>query len=255
MSIKIRNIELGTGMPKICIPITGSTKEKIQEQLAQIQEQPFDLLEWRCDFFENVFEPEAVAEMIDLIRSYLGEKPFLFTFRTKWEGGEKEISEEAYQNLICFAAQTEKIDLIDVELFRKSELGKELKPVMEKYQIKLVGSNHDFKKTPSSQEMIRRLIEMRENGADIPKIAVMPYDGHDVLELLRATWEFHLYDPDTPLITMAMGNIGMISRVAGETFGSAVTFGSAGACSAPGQIPAKKLQDILQILHNKVREP
>lgn len=254
MSIKIRNLELGTGMPKICIPITGSNREQIERQLEEIHRQPFDLAEWRCDFFENVSDPEAVKDMIRLIRQSLGEKPFLFTFRTKWEGGEKEIQQEAYRDLICLAARTNQVDLIDAELFRESGLGREVKPVLEQHAVRMVGSNHDFEKTPPSEEIVTRLLQMKENGADIPKIAVMPRSGHDVLELLKATWEFCRYAPKTPVITMAMGGVGMISRVAGEAFGSAVTFGSAGVCSAPGQIPAKKLRDVLEILHNPERE-
>ena len=40
---------------------------------------------------------------------------------------------------------------------------------------------------------------------------------------------------------MSMGKLGVISRICGEVFGSAVTFGTAGKASAPGQLPANQL--------------
>ena len=53
-----------------------------------------------------------------------------------------------------------------------------------------------------------------------------------------------------PIITMSMGKLGLISRLCGEVFGSALTFGCAGQASAPGQIDAKELKAVLEITHN-----
>ena len=53
---------------------------------------------------------------------------------------------------------------------------------------------------------------------------------------------------DRPFITMSMGNLGKISRAACMFTGSCITFGMAGQGSAPGQIPAGELKEILGIL-------
>ena len=58
---------------------------------------------------------------------------------------------------------------------------------------------------------------------------------------------------DKPVITMAMGALGLISRLAGETFGSALTFGAGEKASAPGQIPAKQLKDVSDIIHEHIK--
>ncbi|MDY3766753.1 MAG: type I 3-dehydroquinate dehydratase [Lachnospiraceae bacterium] len=247
--MKVRNIELGEGRPKICVPLTGKTQKELIEQLDKMDGKPFDLVEWRVDFFEGVFDENAVVPMIHEIRKSLKDTPLLFTFRTKWEGGQREISPEAYERLNALAAQTGEVDLIDVELFRLPQMGAQMQEVLKKYNVKMAGSNHDFEKTPPAQEITRRLTMMMENGADIPKIAVMPRSSRDVLNLLEATLTFHERYPEVPVITMAMGGLGVISRMSGEIFGSAVTFGSVAAASAPGQIPTEKLDDILQTLH------
>ena len=42
-------------------------------------------------------------------------------------------------------------------------------------------------------------------------------------------------DTEKPVIAMSMGNLGSMSRIAGENFGSSVTFATVGKASAPGQ--------------------
>ena len=64
----------------------------------------------------------------------------------------------------------------------------------------------------------------------------MPQLKRDVLTLLEATLEMSEKYAKGPIITMSMAGMGVISRMAGETFGSAVTYGAAGKRSAPGQV-------------------
>ena len=90
---------------------------------------------------------------------------------------------------------------------------------------------------------------MQGLGVDIPKIAVMPKDKQDVLTLLSATEEMSRLYADRPIITMSMAGDGVISRICGEAFGSALTFGAAGQLSAPGQLGVKELRQVLEILH------
>ncbi len=95
---------------------------------------------------------------------------------------------------------------------------------------------------------------MQQLGADITKIAVMPQNKKDVLTLLCATEQMQCQYADRPFVTMSMGSIGSISRIAGEIFGSAITFGAVQKSSAPGQIKAKKLKQMLQMIHDTMIE-
>ena len=81
------------------------------------------------------------------------------------------------------------------------------------------------------------------------KIAVMPQSKADVLTLLSATEEMATNFADRPIITMSMAATGLISRLCGEVFGSAATFGAVDKASAPGQMNAKDLETILSLLH------
>ena len=56
---------------------------------------------------------------------------------------------------------------------------------------------------------------------------------------------------EKPVIAMSMGNLGSMSRIAGENFGSAVTFATVGKASAPGQFPVEELRMMMNALHKK----
>ena len=250
--IMIRGVAIGEGIPKICVPIVGKTREEIVKAAEEIRTLPVDVVEWRADWYEEVFEANVVLDVLQELRRILGEFPLLFTFRTKKEGGEKEIDEKNYRTLNQLAAESGLADLIDVEVFSGDEVVNDLVRTAHENEVKVIGSNHDFEKTPSKEEIIRRLQKMQELDVDLPKIAVMPRKKEDVLTLLAATEEMNRKYADRPIITMSMAGDGIISRLCGEVFGSALTFGAAGQASAPGQIGVKELRQILTILHESV---
>lgn len=248
--VEIRNIKIGEGSPKICVPVAEQTKEEILEAAKDIVNSSADMVEWRADWYEGIFDFEKTIQTGQELRKILGDIPLLFTFRTAKEGGEKEISKTEYKELNLEVIHSKFADLIDVEALLDEEIAKDLITAAHKNGVYVIASNHDFQKTPPKSEIVRRLKFMQALNADIPKIAVMPQNRQDVLELLSATLEMSEHYADRPLITMSMGSDGVISRFAGEVFGSALTFGFAGKASAPGQIAAQQLHQILQILHD-----
>ena len=74
-TIRIREIEIGAGMPKICVPVTGVTESEILEQTTQAVEKQPDLLEWRADFFESLTEPAKVHDLAGKMREILQNIP------------------------------------------------------------------------------------------------------------------------------------------------------------------------------------
>ncbi len=248
-SVTIRNITIGEGVPKICVPIVGTTLEEILNEAKYLKDIPKDMVEWRADYFQEGFEHEKVKEVLEELRKVLGETPILFTFRTAREGGERVIDDVTYLALNKMAAETGNVDLIDVEIFSEEDIVKGIIEYAHRNQVKVIASNHDFEKTPDKDEIISRLQKMQDMGADILKIAVMPQSRQDVLTLLSATEEMIRTYAEKPVVTMSMSGMGVISRVAGEVFGSAITFGAAKKASAPGQIPAGELSRILDVLH------
>lgn len=248
-TIKVRDIEIGAGAPKIIVPIVGVTKEDILNEAKTFDSIPVDVVEWRVDWFEHVFEFDKVEDVLKELRTVLGNIPLLLTFRTKKEGGEKAIDTKDYKDLNLRAAKTGYVDFIDVEIFTGDDVVREIIDGAHAAGVRVIASNHDFFKTPAKSDIIYRLRKMQDMGADIPKIAVMPQSKRDVLTLLCATEEMVTDYADRPIITMSMAGTGVISRLCGEIFGSSMTFGAAKKASAPGQMGVNDLNTVLDLLH------
>ena len=250
-SIRVRELVIGEGMPKICVPIVEKSKTEILKMAKEIVNSSADMVEWRVDWFESVFDIEKVVEVAAELRKILRKMPLLFTFRTKAEGGEQEIAYQQYAELLCQVADTKLVDMIDVEIYINGEV-KGLVSELKQKDIVVVGSNHDFEKTPSKEEIIRRLCHMQDIGADILKMAVMPQKQSDVITLMDATKEMVSEYAQHPVVTMSMSEMGIVSRLEGQLFGSAVTFGALTKTSAPGQINVEKLKKGLEKVSNLV---
>jgi 3-dehydroquinate dehydratase-1 len=251
-TVTVKNITIGAGIPKICVPMVGATVAELLEEAAILSKLDLDVVEWRVDFFEDLEKMEAVMAALAEIRGALGDTPLIFTLRSAKEGGNKEVSEAYYIELNKAVAETRLVDLIDVELFSSENSVKTLVEAAHANQVFVIISNHDFAKTPSKEDIISRLCKEQEMGADILKLAAMPTSFADVLTLMDATNTMKEGLAERPMITMSMGGKGVISRLAGENFGSALTFGAAKKASAPGQIGAKELSRILSVLHESL---
>ena len=249
-TVRLGKVEVGAGSPKVIVPIVAATREGILAKGEELRNYAMDVVEWRVDFYDDVFDIPAVVETGKALRRVLGEVPILFTFRTKKEGGEKAIDPEAYTALNKAMAESGSVQAVDVEAFSGDEIVRENIANIHSAGAVVVGSNHDFGGTPDRADLLYRLRRIQELGADIPKLAVMANSRADVLVLLDATREMAEKYADRPIITMSMGPLGVITRIAGEEFGSSMTFGAVGQVSAPGQIPVEKLKDAMKILHD-----
>ncbi len=251
--VEIKGVRIGEGMPKICVPLTDTTIEGLLKSADAVVESGLaDLVEWRLDWFLAAKESSLLPEAARRLRSRLGDLPLLATIRTACEGGELSLPPEEYRKLNLWLAESGLVDLIDIQVFSS---GCEEKTAgwieeLQKAGVKVIGSWHCFEETPPQESMEWRLHEIQKRGADICKMAVMPKHPADVFRLLRATRQANEY-LDRPLVTMSMSGLGAASRLTGEYTGSALTFGTLGTASAPGQIPAGELKQLLTALHEK----
>lgn len=247
--LSVKGVQFGEGTPKICIPIVERNRETILSYAEKALDQKPDLLELRVDWYEGLYNVESVVSLVRDLREVIRDTVLLFTIRTKREGGEADITVQEYEELCGRVCETGLIDLVDVEAFMEEGLLQRMCKVAHDHGVYVVASNHDFEKTPEEVEILRRLRYMEKQGADIPKIAVMPVTEKDVITLLSATLAYKEQGGGKPVITMSMGKLGVVSRLSGETFGSAVTFATAGKISAPGQIGIEDMRVILNVLH------
>lgn len=247
--VKIRNVVIGEGMPKICAPLVGKNFVELLEEASYLKELPLDLVEWRVDFYEYLLDIEKVKTVLQEIGKILSHIPIIFTFRSLKEGGQKGVSTEYYVQLNKEIIRTKLVDIVDIELFNEKQHIEDMVSIAEENGVAIILSTHDFEKTPPKEEMIEKFQRAVSLGAHIFKLAVMPNSTKDVINLLDATRIMNECYNNIPIITMAMGKRGLISRISGEVFGSAITFGAGKEASAPGQISVEELRKIIDAIH------
>ena len=169
-TIKIKNVEIGKGIPKICIPLTGKNREEIIEEMEIVKKSNPDLIEWRVDFFEESDNPERICEMLGTINDSFKQIPVLFTFRTKEEGGEKSIMSEDYVKLLKEVSERRLADIVDVQVFWYGEKSEDFIKELKETGAVVLASSHHFEGTPSVREMSDALYTMENRGADIVKL-------------------------------------------------------------------------------------
>ncbi len=248
--VGIGNVRLGEGASKTIVSIaTGGRAAALARAVSLGANPAVDVVEIRADHLVNPLDAGAVAQTAAMIRREL-DKPLIFTFRSKREGGETAIDDAVYAALYQAVLAAKGADLIDLEVARIAA-APAVAAVLRRARAEgvfVIGSAHNFDLTPPVAQMVAMLRRAQTLGADIPKIAVMPHDPADVLHLLEATWTFVRDEATGPVITMSMDRLGGVSRLAGTAFGSAASFGSDGAASAPGQLSVAPLHAMLQSL-------
>lgn len=247
-AFEIKGIRIGDGKPVICVPVVAPERETIIETIKSLTEQKVQMIEWRVDCFREADEVAAVRAVLDTVKPFLTETIFLFTFRTKQQGGSRRMEEWKILKLNETAAKSGCADMIDLEFFEATKPEKEIRR-FQRMGVRVIASHHDFDATPDDRILRMLMEQMQQGGADVAKLAVMPQSADDVVRLLKLTNDMKQKYPTLPVVTMSMGALGVVSRMAGEIFGSCITFGAVGETSAPGQIAADKLEDILSVIH------
>jgi 3-dehydroquinate dehydratase/shikimate dehydrogenase len=219
---------------RICVSVTEETTAAVVDRMAELLPHA-DLFEVRADFVRDL-------DLSALVRARV--KPILLTCRTEKEGGRFPAAEEPARRAILGEAVRLGFDLVDVEARADFD-----DVARAKAGRGLVLSWHDFEGTPSDLEALYR--RMAEAGADIVKIAVTARSVEDLGRLLGFA-ETHARareEKRPPLVALAMGPLGVASRVLGGRYGAPFTFAAprAGREAAPGQLPARALAESYRV--------
>ncbi len=221
--LRIGNLELGK-VPRV----VGVVDEVLPAaSVSSLQDKGVDIFEIRVDRY-NLSETK-LQDYLKEIRSAVS-SPLIGTVR--------ETEQNRQNRLTIFKSMVPFVDCVDIEL--GTPIWKEMLDAASGKLIMV--SEHDFEKTPDRsglEDLVKRSIDQ---GAQVVKIAVMAHTAADVTRLLRFT-----EDCDVPLVTIAMGEVGTVSRVIAPLFKSLFTYGFLGESVAPGQLSARKLAEELDL--------
>lgn len=107
-------------------------------------------------------------------------------------------------------------------------------------------SYHNFSHTPSREQLKIIVNQSFDMGANVAKIACMVTKPEDNASLLS------VYESGKRIVSVGMGELGKISRIAAPFLGAEFTFASATDefATAPGQISYHKLRTVIELLKN-----
>ncbi|WP_438284491.1 type I 3-dehydroquinate dehydratase [Pseudomonas alabamensis] len=252
--LRLKGLAIGEGAPTIIASITGRDLDTIRRQTqALAASEAVDIAELRLDYLPDTLSLQDTVAWVDQVVSDLHGKPLLATFRSAQEGGERALPDDAYARLCRALLEQTRIDLLDIEMMKPQASVQALVAKAHQQGVAVILSNHDFQATPSREVIVERLLRQQALGADILKIAVMPKAPEDVLTLMAASQEVYRR-ADRPLLTMSMGPLGVTSRLSGQLTGAALTYASVGQASAPGQLEASAVREVLDIVQRGAQD-
>jgi 3-dehydroquinate dehydratase-1 len=235
--------------PAICTAIMETNlNDIIQECKNHVAKKP-DVLEWRADFFDDIADGDRLMEVLVGLRRAAGELPIIFTIRTALEGGNDslELSHDEKIAVYHTVCKSKLIDFVDFELSNPAADIAHIREMCQSSGAKLILSYHNFKMTPEEAFIKEKFLLAENYGADVAKVAVMPKTMEDVLDFMKYTLSIQK-QLGIPMIAISMGELGVISRLFGWMCGSQLTFAIGEKSSAPGQIPIKEMQTVLDLL-------
>lgn len=259
--LEARGRRLGDGrVPAVCVSLLADSETDLLSELAAVLPSGPDVIEWRVDHYLAA-RPAAAVDAHDTrvavlgllarLRDIVGELPLIVTLRSAAEGGRQTgLDAQSAGDLLAALADAGIADYIDLELAAPAAVQTSVFAAARKGGVQVIVSAHDFNATPPADEIFGKLVRAAATGADVAKVAVMPRSMDDVLALLAATTRAHR-ELDLPLITMAMGPLGVLTRVFGGLFGSALSFAAGRQASAPGQLPIAELQGAFGLVRSR----
>ena len=223
---------------RIVVPIMPRNLEEVEDiDVGRLSEA--DLIEWRADYLPK----EEILTVAPAIFEKCNGKEVIFTVRTTREGGHLDLADQEYVDLIKEVAAIYQPDYIDFEYYSYQSVFDQMLEFPN-----LVLSYHNFEETPANYLEI--MSELTSLSPAVVKMAVLANSEQDVLDVMNYTRGFKTLNAEQTFATIAMGELGKITRIAGVITGSCWTFASLDEVSAPGQMSLANTRKFLEILEN-----
>jgi len=247
--LKVRNLELGKGKPKVCVSLVAKNFEELFSEALRLSKLDCDVIEWRADYFMYVHDRRFMMKAAYFVRYAIEDKPLIFTYRTLQEGGGQHIELDDYLDLNRSMMDSGLIDMVDLEFEMVLDRPSDILVHAKEKNVKVILSKHNNDFTPGNRHMYETIKDMYQLGGDICKLAVTPNNLKDTLSVLEVSNDLQENHPEIPFTLISMGELGQLSRMTGELFGSIMTYASNGKfLSAPGQLPISVVREGMKVI-------
>ena len=222
--------------PRICIALGVPDAGTLLEHARREAEAGEAFLEFRLDYLPD---PEQGARVISDFLKRHPECTVLATCRRHQNHGKFNGSvEEQFRVLelaIAAGAQAADVEIESVEAASE-------KLNTFRGHARIVISYHNFESTPQLDTLLKRMTHYPADAYKIVVAARKPSDNARVLALTRS-------HSRTPLVVLAVGELGFPTRVLSPAFGGLYTYAAPTAVqgTAPGQVSARLLRHLYRI--------
>jgi len=224
-------------LPRVCVAVIGADPNEMAEKAeALVRDNSF--LEFRLDYLSK--PGLAMARIKRFTESHPG-TVVVATCRRVASGGKFRGSIASQLDVLSKAAAAG-CQLVDVELQTASKCKPDqLRKLRQRAAMIL--SFHDFRATKKLDETLEKMLAYPADFYKVVSTATTLSDNVQMIKFLAREGDRH------SLVSMCMGEQGIISRVLGLRAGSAFTFASASAGeeTAPGQVTAQELRNVYRI--------
>lgn len=232
---------------KIVVTFSGHNDDEINAEINSAKENinDFDIVEIRGDVYDALNREDHaknVRRIIDIFKPL--NKEIIYTYRSTREGGSGAKTTTEYEALLTAICQSMDIDYIDIELHAGEKIVKSVCQNAHDKNIKCLLSYHDFKKTPTLDEILSTIGQMHALGGDLYKVAYLPHTQADVDNVLTAVGQAKANYGDK-IIGISMSELGKVTRTASGDAASVFTYGYILRDAAPGQIHVTDLRQML----------
>lgn len=229
-------------MASICIPVAPKTLDGLEIAFQTALSYTPELIEWRADYLlrpemdhdQHMAVMTQSFEILDRLFSDSNTK-LIFTLRDVSEGGLYPIDDVFKRLWIHAVALKPWFQAVDVELSMSDAFIEDALIHCHVYGKQVILSHHDFDKMPELEEIVSKVAQGFLSGADIVKIAYTAVHPWDLQILWRAA-EILSERNIGPMIAVAMGELGVETRLNPEKYHSMLTFASVDVQTAPGQV-------------------
>jgi 3-dehydroquinate dehydratase I len=230
-------------LTKVCVSITSSAPEDLKNQIMRAFSYGADFVEIRFDFLM----PPDMQESLKIVESIRNRA--VFTLRSVQQNG-KFIGKNEDRIFWLKQLALSQPMLLDIELHTLRD-NDELVDFFTEQKTRMLVSWHDFEKTPTRNELIDLLGEMRiySNYVKLVTTARNVDDCIRLLDLYKVVTELNL-------ISFAMGELGILSRILCTIYGNApFTYAALEEPFVSGQLTIqqmRKLYDIIGLSSGKI---
>ena len=209
----------------ICVSLGKTSIQKIKKVARDN-----DIVEVRLDL--NDFTLRDIGEIFETSGN------LIVTFRPG-------VKENSLRKKYLIAAIISGAAYVDIEIDMNVEIRQEIVETARSKGCKIIISYHNFMETPEEKSLARTVKNIFSVGGDIAKVACRVNSVRDCLSIIS------LYKIPGKVIAIGMGELGKVTRILGEFFGSPVSYTSLERKkTAEGQIELTEFKKIIKGIKN-----